>query len=92
MHPVGQNPMLTLYRNHQVLEHLGQFGYDEASIGEHHSTGFETIACSAVFIAAAARTTQRIKLYHHPPILADRIVTLEHLTRGRMMFGGDRAR
>ncbi len=39
--------------------------------------------------------TERIKLgtgvnslpYHHPLILADRIVMFDHLTRGRMMFG-----
>jgi limonene 1,2-monooxygenase len=48
-----------------------------------------------VFIAAAAERTKHIKLgtgvnslpYHHPFILADRIVMLDHLTRGRMMFG-----
>jgi limonene 1,2-monooxygenase len=48
-----------------------------------------------VMIAAAAQRTAHIKLgtgvnslpYHHPLILADRIVMLDHLTRGRMMFG-----
>ena len=48
-----------------------------------------------MFIAAAAERTKRIKLgtgvnslpYHHPLILADRIVLLDHLTEGRMMFG-----
>ena len=95
MHPVGQNPTLTLHRDLQLIEHLDQLGYDEAWIGEHHSTGFETIASPEVFIAAAARTTRHIKLgtgvnslpYHHPLILADRIIMLDHLTRGRMMFG-----
>ena len=48
-----------------------------------------------MFIAAAAERTKHIKLgtgvnslpYHHPFMLADRIVMLDHLTRGRMMFG-----
>jgi limonene 1,2-monooxygenase len=48
-----------------------------------------------VFIGAASQRTRHIKLgtgvnslpYHHPLILADRIVMLDHLTRGRMMFG-----
>lgn len=52
------------------------------------------IASPEVFIAAAERT-KHIKLgtgvnslpYHHPFILADRIVQLDHQTRGRMMFG-----
>jgi limonene 1,2-monooxygenase len=95
MHPTGQNPTLTLHRDLELIEHLDRLGYDEAWIGEHHSSGFETIASPEVFIAAAAQRTTRIKLgtgvnslpYHHPLILADRIVMLDHLTRGRMMFG-----
>ena len=95
MHPVGQNPTLLMQRDLQLIEHLDALGYDEAWIGEHHSSGFETIASPEVFIAAAAERTRHIKLgtgvnslpYHHPLILADRIVMLDHLTRGRMMFG-----
>src|SRR4051812_17305778 len=95
MHPVGQNPTLTMQRDLELVQHLDALGYDEAWIGEHHSSGFETIASPEVFIAAAAQRTSRIKLgtgvnslpYHHPLILADRIMLLDHLTRGRMMFG-----
>ena len=95
MHPTGQNPTLTLQRDLQLIEHLDALGYDEAWIGEHHSSGFETIASPEVFIAAAAERTSHIKLgtgvnslpYHHPLILADRIMMLDHLTKGRMMFG-----
>jgi limonene 1,2-monooxygenase len=46
-------------------------------------------------IAAAAQRTHRIRLgtgvstlsYHHPLLLADRIVQLDHMTRGRLIFG-----
>src|SRR5215204_2842428 len=95
MHPVGQNPTLLMQRDLALIEHLDALGDDEAWIGEHHSSGYETIASPEVFIAAAAERTRHIKLgtgvnslpYHHPFILADRIVMLDHLTRGRMMFG-----
>ena len=95
MHLVGTNPTLTLQRDLELIEHLDRLGYDEAWIGEHHSAGSETIASPEVFIAAAAERTRHIKLgtgvsslpYHHPLVLADRIVMLDHLTRGRMMFG-----
>ena len=95
MHPTGQNPTLLLQRDLELIEHLDALGYDEAWIGEHHSSGFETIASPEVFIAAAAERTSNIKLgtgvnslpYHHPLILADRIMMLDHLTKGRMMFG-----
>ena len=95
MHRTGINPTLLLHRDLELVEWLDTLGYDEAWIGEHHSAGSELIASPEVFIAAAAQRTSRIKLgtgvnslpYHHPLILADRIVMLDHLTRGRMMFG-----
>src|SRR5882724_5387827 len=95
MHPVGQNPTLSIHRDLELIQHLDRLGFDEAWIGEHHSSGYETIASPEVFIAHAAAVTSRIRLgtgvsslpYHHPLILADRMVLLDHLTRGRMMFG-----
>ncbi len=94
-HPAGQNPTLALERDMQLIEHLDRLGYDEAWIGEHHSAGLEIIASPEVFIAAAAQRTRSIRLgtgvsslpYHHPLMLADRIVQLDHMTRGRVMFG-----
>jgi limonene 1,2-monooxygenase len=94
-HPVGQNPTLALERDLQLIEHLDQLGFDEAWFGEHHSAGYEIIASPEVFIAAAAQRTRHIKLgtgvsslpYHHPFMLADRLVLLDHLTRGRLMIG-----
>ncbi|MGP0029891.1 MAG: LLM class flavin-dependent oxidoreductase [Acidimicrobiales bacterium] len=94
-HPVGQNPTLALERDLQLMEHLDALGFDEAWIGEHHSAGFEIIASPEVFIATAAQRTRHIKLgtgvsslpYHHPFMLTDRLVLLDHLTRGRLMIG-----
>ena len=94
-HPAGQNPTLALERDMELIVRLDQLGYDEAWIGEHHSAGFEIIASPEVFIAALSQRTRHIKLgtgvsslpYHHPLILADRMVLLDHLTRGRVMFG-----
>ena len=94
-HPVGQNPTVALHRDLDLLVHLDRLGFDEAWIGEHHSAGFEIIASPEVFIGVAAERTRRIRLgtgvsslpYHHPLLLADRMVLLDHLTRGRVMFG-----
>ena len=94
-HPAGQNPTLALERDMELIVRLDQLGYDEAWIGEHHSAGFEIIASPEVFIAAVSQRTRHIKLgtgvsslpYHHPLILADRMVLLDHLTRGRVLFG-----
>ena len=94
-HPTGQNPNVALHRDLELIQWLDHLGFDEAWIGEHHSAGYEIIASPEVFIAMAAERTSNIKLgtgvsslpYHHPLILADRIVLLDHLTRGRFMFG-----
>ena len=94
-HPVGQNPTLALERDLQLIEHLDDLGLDEAWFGEHHSAGYEIIASPEVFIAAVAQRTKHIRLgtgvsslpYHHPFMLADRMVLLDHLTRGRVMLG-----
>jgi limonene 1,2-monooxygenase len=94
-HPAGENPTLALQRDLELVEHLDRLGYDEAWIGEHHSAGTELIASPEIFIAAAAERTRRIKLgtgvtsiaYHNPLWVAERMVLLDHLTRGRSMLG-----
>jgi limonene 1,2-monooxygenase len=94
-HPVGQNPTLALERDLELVVRLDELGFDEAWIGEHHSAGYEIIPSPEVFIAVASQRTSHIRLgtgvsslpYHHPLILADRMVLLDHLTRGRVMFG-----
>ena len=90
-HPVGQSPTVALEYDLERTVALDKLGYDEAWFGEHHSGGYELIACPEVFIAAAAERTKHIRLgtgvvslpYHHPLMVADRWVLLDHLTRGR---------
>jgi limonene 1,2-monooxygenase len=94
-HPLNENPTLAIERDIELVQHMDKLGYDEAWIGEHHSAGYELIASPEVFIATAAERTKHIKLgtgvsslpYHHPLMLADRINQLDHITRGRVMFG-----
>lgn len=94
-HSLQEDPTLAMQRDMELIEHIDQLNYNEAWIGEHHSSGFEIIACPEMFIAAAAERTRHIRLgtgvvslpYHNPFILADRMVQLDHMTRGRAMFG-----
>ncbi|HMM75233.1 MAG TPA: LLM class flavin-dependent oxidoreductase [Gammaproteobacteria bacterium] len=94
-HAPGTNPTLALQRDLELIQHLDALGYEEAWIGEHHSAGMEIIASPEIFIATAAERTRHIKLgtgvisigYHHPLWIAQRLVLLDHLTRGRVMFG-----
>jgi len=94
-HPVDEDPTEAIHRDLELIQHLDRLGYEEAWIGEHHSAGFEIISSPELFIAAAAERTKRIKLgtgvvslpYHNPLMVANRIIQLDHMTRGRVLFG-----
>lgn len=94
-HPLDEDPTLCIQRDLELIEHLDRLGYEEAWVGEHHSGGFEIIASPELFIAAAAERTKHIRLgtgvvslpYHNPLTTANRIIQLDHQTRGRVMFG-----
>ena len=94
-HPLNENPTLALERDLQLIELLDHLDFDEAWIGEHHSGGFEIISAPEIFIAAAAERTKYIRLgtgvkslpFYHPFLVADELVQLDHMTRGRVMFG-----
>jgi len=94
-HPIGESPVLQFQSNLEFVEHLEHLGYDEFWCGEHHSTGWEMIASPELFLAAAAERTSRIMLgtgvvslpYHHPFMVAQRMVQLDHQSRGRAIFG-----
>ncbi|MBX3705584.1 MAG: LLM class flavin-dependent oxidoreductase [Pseudomonadales bacterium] len=94
-HPIGEHPTLQLRRDLDLVEHLDRLGYDEFWCGEHHSSGWETIASPEMFLAAAGERTGHIRLgtgvvslpYHHPFNVAQRMVQLDHMTRGRAIFG-----
>ena len=95
IHSPQEDANWALHRDVEMIRHLDMLGYDEAWIGEHHSTGWETIASPEVFIGYVAAQTTRIKLgtgvvslpYHHPYNVAERMILLDHLTRGRVMLG-----
>lgn len=94
-HEPRENPTLALERDLETIQLLDRLGFHEVWVGEHHSTGWETIASPEMFLVAAAERTKHIRLgtgaislpYHHPLMVADRVVLLDHLSRGRVNFG-----
>ena len=94
-HPIGENPFLQLRSDLHLVEHMDRLGFDEFWCGEHHSTGWEVIASPELFLAAAAERSHRIRLgtgvvslpYHHPFMVAQRMVQLDHQSGGRVIFG-----
>jgi len=94
-HDVYESPTIALRRDLEIVEWADRLGFAEAWFGEHHSTGWETIGSPELMIAAAAERTSRIRLgtgvvsmpYHNPLMVANRILQLDHMTMGRVMFG-----
>lgn len=94
-HARRDNPTLALHRDLELVTLLDRLGFDECWVGEHHSGGMETIGSPEMFIATAAERTRSIRFgtgvvslpYHNPLMLAERINYLDHVTRGRVMFG-----
>jgi limonene 1,2-monooxygenase len=87
--------MLQFRRDLDLVEHLDKLGYDEFRCGEHHSSGWEMIGSPEMFLAAASERSKRIRLatgvvslpYHHPFNVAQRMVQLDYMTGGRVIFG-----
>ena len=95
IHRPGHNPSLQLARDIELAEQADKLGFDEFWFGEHHSGGWQIIADPLLMVARAAATTKRIRLgsgvsslaYHHPKMLLDSVIQLDHMTQGRFMFG-----
>jgi limonene 1,2-monooxygenase len=94
-HPMNENPSGCIERDLELMQWLDRLGFHEAWIGEHHSAGWELISSPELFIAVAAERTKWIRFgtgvislpYHNPLMTANRIIQLDHHTRGRVMFG-----
>ena len=95
IHSSRENPSLALHRDVETIVRLEELGYDEAWIGEHHSTGWEFVASPEMILSYAAARTSRIRLgagvaslpYHHPLNVIERFVMLDHLSYGRAILG-----
>lgn len=94
-HALNEDPTLALERDIALTEYADELGLDEVWFGEHHSGGYEIIMSPELMIAAAAQRTRRIMLgtgvitlpYHNPLMVANRLAQLDHMTRGRLIFG-----
>lgn len=94
-HPLDENPTLCYQRDLELAEWADKLGLAEIWYGEHHSAAYEMISSPELMIAAAAERTKRIRLgtgvvslpYHNPLMVANRMLQLDHMTQGRVIFG-----
>jgi alkanesulfonate monooxygenase SsuD/methylene tetrahydromethanopterin reductase-like flavin-dependent oxidoreductase (luciferase family) len=92
-------PLRKLYDDRMELiraaERAGFYGYH---VTEHHVTPLSTTPSPTVFLAAAARETERIRLgallfllpLYHPIRLLQELCMLDHLSGGRLDIGAGR--
>ena len=95
LHPPGSNFTQTLQDDLEQMVVLDQLGYQEAWIGEHFTAEWENIPAPDLFIAQALTMTKDIMFgtgvtclpNHNPFTLAHRIAQLDHMARGRFLWG-----
>ncbi|MFC0246981.1 LLM class flavin-dependent oxidoreductase [Citricoccus parietis] len=95
MHPPGTPVTKWLDGDLQQIVALDRLGFDEAWFGEHYTNEWESLTSPDLFIANALARTENIRLgtgvtslsYHQPVQLASRIALLDHLAKGRFMWG-----
>ncbi|MGE3267705.1 MAG: LLM class flavin-dependent oxidoreductase [Chloroflexota bacterium] len=95
MHPPGSFLADTIEHDLRQVERLDALGFHEAWIGEHFTAEWENIPSPEIFIGAALQRTKQIQLgtgvtclpNHNPFHLAHRIAQLDHMARGRFMWG-----
>jgi limonene 1,2-monooxygenase len=91
-HPLSEDPTLAIRRDIELVEWLDELGYEGPGSVNTLRRRRETIA-PELFIAR--REARRFKLgtgvvslpYHNPLTAANRIIQLDHQTRGRVLFG-----
>ena len=94
-HSARLNPTYAFERDLMLAEHLDRIDFDEIWFGEHHSGAMEMIAAPELMVAAAAQRTKYIRLgtgvkslpFHNPLMVAEAMAQLDHMTRGRTIFG-----
>ena len=72
--PSDEHPSLAMEEDMDRVVLMEKLGFDEAWIGEHHSSGWEINGSPELFAAAVSQRTSRIKLgmgvvslpYHNP--------------------------
>lgn len=78
-----------------VIRQADQVGYDEVWVGTHMTSKYERITAPQQIIARALGETERVVLgtgvellyQQHPVTLALQLAQLDHMARGRLLFG-----
>ena len=89
-------PLAELFETRlKLTEQYDRAGFRSYHIAEHHSTPLGLPPSPSVFLAAVAQRTTRLRLgpllnvtpMYHPLRVAEEVVMLDHMSRGRLELG-----
>ena len=95
LHPPGRRPAETLAEDREAILLADRLGYAEAFVGEHVTDLAENVTSCLMFLASVARETKNIVLgsgtvnmpNSHPAAIAAQVAMLDHMLKGRFLFG-----
>ena len=93
--PEWSNDHEAVHKNLAQIKAADELGYEYAWVAEHNARRYGIIASAQLLLAAAASTTQNIRLgsgvsrlpMHHPLRLAEDYALVDVLSNGRLDFG-----
>jgi alkanesulfonate monooxygenase SsuD/methylene tetrahydromethanopterin reductase-like flavin-dependent oxidoreductase (luciferase family) len=95
LHPPGRLHAETYDEDLELVRQADRLGFSEIWVGEHMMLPWENMPTPELFIARALGETEQITFgtgvvllhLHNPVQVAHRIAMLDHLAKGRFMFG-----
>jgi len=95
LHPPGRSPTDTLPEDREAILLADRLGFAEAFVGEHVTDLAENVTSCLMFLASVAHETKNIVLgtgtvnmpNSHPAAIAAQVAMLDHMLKGRFIFG-----
>ena len=95
VHRLNRDYTQTLEEDREAIILADRLGYSEAYVGEHLTDAAENITSSMLFQASLISDTSQIRLgigtanlsHSHPVLIAAQAAMLDHLLKGRFLFG-----
>src|SRR5437588_12698710 len=95
LHPPKRQPHETYIEDREAILLADKLGYVEALVGEHVTDLAENVTSCLMFLASLAHDTKKIVLgtgtinmpNSHPAAIASQVAMLDHLLKGRFIFG-----
>lgn len=95
VHRTDRDYTEVLQEDREAIILADRLGYSEAYVGEHLTDAAESITSSMLFQASLISDTKQIKLgtgtvnlsHSHPVLIAAHAAMLDHLLKGRFLFG-----